>query len=236
MGKENGFVPIDEANTERIRFDVDLPPFVERTNVRANPERLEGWMRLGGISHLRVETFEGERVMESPAILGFDAQGNAYAGKSGTAVGDSNAIETNKHRRGYPYRDIRLKINVNELDRKIRDMNVRSSVPWANEINNSVSRAIRETGSKVLIEDQLRAEVFGTATYTYFLSQILLSQDESSALVLGSGLLMRSAMIIVLPDINGRHSFFVGPQLDRAALLQARTRLHKVVKGFEEKK
>lgn len=233
MGKESGFVPIDEANTERIRFDVDLPSFVNRTEVRVSPGRLESWMKLGGISHLRVETFEGERVVEGPNAVGFDAQGNAYAGKSGAALGRNDELETTKNRKVFPQRDIKLKINARGIDRNMRDANVRSSAPWANEINDSIARAIRETGSKVLIEDQLKAEVIASGTYTYFLSQVLLNQDEASALFLGFSMLLRNALIALTPNNNGRLSLFVGPQLDRVVLLQSRTRLQKAVKGFE---
>ena len=48
MSKENGFVPIDEANTDKIRFAVDLPPYLYRTLIRSNPERNEKLMRIGG--------------------------------------------------------------------------------------------------------------------------------------------------------------------------------------------
>lgn len=73
--QERGFVPIDEANSERLRFNLDLPHYLDRTRIRANPGRTESMMKLGGISHLRVDTFEADRVTSSPLIIGQSSEG-----------------------------------------------------------------------------------------------------------------------------------------------------------------
>lgn len=237
MSKESGFVPIDEANTDNIRFAIDLPPYLDRTKIKANPRRIETMMRIGGISHLRVETTEDEGESSYPEIVGFDSQGNAYAGKSTSKIKmqefetdiDGNALFSS------PQADLSVKLNINQASSLVAARDARSLKEWGDLLNNAISQGIRKTGDKVLIWENIKFDSAHLLVNGGF--QLYNNMDGFD---LGSSLDFYLAYKCVFYGMKGipffrkgdyRISLFMGPQLDRLAILQAKTRLQKIVIG-----
>ena len=236
MSKENGFVPIDEANTDKVRFAVDLPRYVDRTQIRANPIRIESFMRIGGISHLRVETFEGEQTLESPAIVGFDSQGSAYAGKVGTRTKTKEFdIDSSQDKgRGAPTASLTIKLDIAQINQGIVSEGVRSPSAWAKKIDKGISSGVRNTGSKVLIVENAKYDATPFALQVFWISRDMAQGDISGIVANFTILPVLVTAIGQLVGYNRRFSLILGPQLDRAALLQVRSRLQRVVRAHEK--
>lgn len=243
MSRENGgFVPIDEANSDKVRFAIDLPPYVDRYQIRANTPRIERLMRIGGINHLRVETFEGDRVSETPTILGFDTQGNAYAGKTGTSAKqkefDVNSSANNRKRGGSPTADVTIKLDITKINESVIQNNVRSSNAWAQRIDKGIGTGLRNAGSRVLLVENAKQfiQVYYLGNQAFWLANNLSQQDFEGVIFDITVLPILSQTILRYFYGQDRFSLIFGPQLDRAALLQVRSRLQRVVKSTEEMK
>lgn len=160
MSKESGFVPISEANTKRIRFAFDLPSYVDSTSVRANPELIEKWMNLGGISSLNVEFEEGDRVSESAIVAGVTPEGSAYMGKMSSSTKSEYDVDSQRTRfGGSPQRAVTVKLDVNKITESGATENVRSPHLWARKIDKGIAKGIRETGRKVLLKDNVKGDL-----------------------------------------------------------------------------
>lgn len=233
MRKESGFVPIDEANTDRVRFAVDLPSYVDRTQIRANPGRIESFMRIGGISHLRVETFEGERIQDSPAIVGFDSQGNAYAGRVGarTKTEEFNIDSSKDGKKGIPTASLTVKFDVAQINQGIVDEGVRSPSAWAKKLDRGILEGVRNSGSRVLLIENIKYDLLQMGVQSYLVSNSLVRGTLLGIAINVTILPLFTNTIGLVLGHNNRFSLVFGPQLDRAALLQARSRLQKVVKA-----
>lgn len=197
-------------------------------------------MRLGGINHLRVETFEGERVSESPMIVGFNEQGGAYAGKGGSTTIDEFEVESSRNRQpGSPTVDAVIKLEVGQISNILSRYNLRSNKAWAGKINQGLSRGVRQASNKPLLIDSIMPDLGVIGIHTYYLARDLVDQGVFETSELGYFLGTPAAVNLTFKAINKvtggnrRWSMFYGPQLDRAALLQVRTRLQKVVKSAE---
>lgn len=236
---ESNFVPINEASSDRVRFNIDLPPYIDRTQIRANIPRIERLMRIGGINHLRVETFEGDQVSESPTIVGFDSQGNAYAGKTGaTTIPKEFEVDSaaNSHR-GSPTADVKIKLDIRQINESIVNEGVRASREWARKIDKGVTTGLRNSGNKILLVENFKKNIFAGGTQAIILPIDIALQDLNNlifSLVWFSGVLQGGYSMLY----KGRHrwSILLGSQLDRAALLQVRSRLQRVVKASDELK
>ena len=60
MSAERGFTPIREVNSENVRFDVELPEFLNEDEIGVNVRNIETLLRIGGIEHLRVVSLPSE--------------------------------------------------------------------------------------------------------------------------------------------------------------------------------
>lgn len=177
MGKENGFVPIDEANTDKISFAVDLPPYLDRTLVRAHPERIESFMKLAGISKLGVETFEDDRYQEYPAVVGFGTDGSAYSGKTATKK-EQGDLNMNIHKRMFyeqPTAEVNIKIDIKQMADEVISQDLRSEGVWGNRIDKKVNSGIRESGNRVLLVENTLYDLDKLLFQGFFISRSVMS-------------------------------------------------------------
>jgi len=83
MIAEKGFVPLSEMedySDDHLAWRVPLPEYVPSDAIGLNVIRLKHLARLGGLGHLRVDTYDGERSVYQAELSGIDSQGNATAG------------------------------------------------------------------------------------------------------------------------------------------------------------
>lgn len=216
MGKENGFVPIDEANTERINFSLDLPAYIDRKRVFVNSDRLEGLMNLGGINNLRVEGYESAR-SESEKI---------------------EIVHSEDTDSGYcsPQRSLVVRVDVGKLIGN--SASIRSHTALGKELDTATKHGIRESASSVLLLDN---PIHDKLFLAFFAVDQLIRNIDSPDLVdiLESyGLIgLCAGVAYQLPLSKGKHRFSLtlGPQLDREILLQLRTRLQTLIQGSDDK-
>lgn len=233
---ERGFVPIDEVNTGKVRFAVDLPHYLDRTQIRANTERIESLMKLGGVAHLRIETYDDDRVASVPIILGHDSQGEAYAGKAASKSETKNITLERRRGRGSPKVNALAKIDIQAISAKASD-NLRSPEIFAREIDRAVLDAIRKAGNTSLVKqgfphDAYQLSIYGVNRLIFGLENAGSVEGFATDSLLMYGIL--SPIFGLIARVYGRHdrfSLFTGPQLDRWGVLQARTRLQHVVKA-----
>lgn len=243
MGKESGFIPIDEANTRNIRFAIDLPAYIDRTKIHANPGRIENIMNLGGISNLKVETYESDRVGETPAIVGFDQQGAAYSAKLGMAnkTEDNQVTRDRSNEYCSPGKNLVVRIGIQEAAARVAQTDVRSPEVWAKMFDASIKKGLRDTGNSVLLGENIKHDASLLVLHSIF--QLMNNWSDFNATksvedyFVVSMLLTGLNKVTDLAQITRKHrlSLFMGPQLDRAALLGVKTKIQKVVKSGESK-
>lgn len=92
MSKEQKFLPIDEIDNAKIRFDIPFPNKLDTEQIGINLKQILKLMRTGGIANLDVVgNWSQETSRFIPNIAGFNPQGNAYAAKS--AVGEAVPLQ-----------------------------------------------------------------------------------------------------------------------------------------------
>lgn len=164
--KEQGFIPISQAWTPKIRFDVNFPTYVNKEEIGVNLGRINLLRYLGGISHLRLVSVSGEENKEEhPQIIGFSSNGEAYAGKtrtSTTTTSSSTDSGLNRERSSggfvLPERwvDGIVKIDMKAATNKINSnrnwrKGTRDPEAWASIVDESLRKGINEIGVKHLI-------------------------------------------------------------------------------------
>jgi hypothetical protein len=52
----NKFIPIDQIQSDRVRVNLELPPFVPPSSIGINVGRITWLCNVAGINHIRVES------------------------------------------------------------------------------------------------------------------------------------------------------------------------------------
>jgi len=164
-GESSQFIPIEYANTSRVRFDVAMPEYVDAERIGVNLKAIHTLCRIGGISHLRVNGVAGDEPERSvPQILGFTQNGEAFAGKakvqeiapifdSGSLVeGPNDPIRAHSA----TWIDTQIKLNMDEISGRIQHEDkwvrgVRSPEAWAHYFNQAVKQGLSKEGTKHLV-------------------------------------------------------------------------------------
>lgn len=238
MAKSEKFIPIDEASTERVKFALDLPQYLDRNKIRSHAERIQSLMGLGGIKNLQVETFEADRVSASPLIVGRDSEGGGYAGKIGSPT-KSNTIESNGVI-GENQVDVRVGVDVQALAAKISNEGLKSEAVWAREIDRLVLQGIRAGSTESLLKKNVSFDLVTKSPVFGFATLLSATSNGFSEVVSPDDLLIRYSGLLPITYLSNKYlygnaqraSLVWGPQVDRWAILQARTRIQHVVKGF----
>ncbi len=170
-------------------------------------------------------------------------RGGAYAGKGGSTTIDEFEVESSRNRHlGSPTVDAVIKLEVGQISNILSRDNLRSDKAWANKINQALTKGIRQASTKPLVVDNIKHDLYLMLTHALAISINGVDNggftDDELVTAISVPLVVNLILIGVsnISDIERRLSMFYGPQLDRAALLQVRTRLQKVVKSAEELK
>jgi len=250
------YIPIEQASTPRVRFEIPLPQFLPEGLIRVNIPNVHHLCRIGGISHLRVGgTTKGEITKYVPSIIGMDAQGNALAGRS-TLKTSSDPIEsldmddspTSGPSFSRPHSATwvngAINLNMNEISETIRGENrwrrgVYSTEAWAHHLNKSLNEGIAEIGIRHLLMGFTRDSLIGTLM-SYMFMLVPIGQDltvETLAKNLTIGSLVFNGIDYLRYrkiDDGYRFSVFYGPQLDRALALKILSKTTPLVRDFSE--
>lgn len=241
---ERGFVPLPLAHTENIHFNLALPDYVAQERIGVNLRKISRLMNVVGIRRFEMEVVD-EANRSTPAIEGFDSQGNAFASITAERVPDVTTEKKSVPGSTFWKLDQQtdLKVRLSLINITERVANLRSEQSWAEEIDRAVKEALRKEGRKQLIFESVKRDLkFAAITLSARLTILhantfgLSLQDLDSvggvlsqyiALDIGRGIWKTTARLF---GNHPRFSFFLGPQFDRVALLQTMSRSRKTVK------
>ena len=258
---EKGFIPLrkveEEQPLDKVRITLNLPPLVDQDRIGVNLARIDSLCRLSGIENLIVLGKTDEETSKViPLVVGVNSDGSAVASKSlvKTDVPPYNSVFSGEE--GYmSSRNIKLRININvdEVAQRAAEakMGVRDPKVWAQNVDEGLRHSIRSVGTDNLIRNPDRF------TKGFYLISLPLNAGINSvsdlinnghlteqpaintmvfyALIRGVYLVSEVAQKIISKE-NIRYSVFIGPQLDRAAVLQLKTRTQKLVKDLHPDK
>jgi len=147
------YVPLDQAYTSRVRFDVTLPAYVDRRRIGVNVDRVDKLCKIGGIKHLTVTGTDGEVSSFTPTIVGSN-NGEAYAARKGAKTkAPTYSIDSEEHRAlldvmpGFRHTVATLNLNLTDTaDRVMKDSNkqgkVRDVEKWIPYLDDSLKKGL----------------------------------------------------------------------------------------------
>lgn len=253
---ENGITPIQHANTYRMRFAIPFPDYVDTSKIGVHVNKMERLLQIGGISHLRVcGNVDEETSRFTPMIVGYDSQGNAYAGKKGEKVSvpeftasedvsnpNLNISVTRPH--SATWKNGVINLNICEITERIRQekrwaRGVYDLEAWAHHLDGSIRKGISEIGVRHLAVG-LNRYGWVLAAFQYgLMGAFEIGGGSPSVETLAFRIPFVSAVLNTLDFIRFgnqeegfRWSVFYGPQFDRALLLKVMTTKGGLVKSL----
>lgn len=252
MSIENKFIPIAEANTRFVRTDLSLP-FNQEEKIGLNIQRLHALMQIGGACSLKIindSTNETSSVQSS--VLGFDTQGNAFAGKSKMNNVPISSSEMRDQYDWYIEKQARwinldIKINTEEIKQRLLQSGKIVTEPknWSISIDQSLKRQIAKNCGEHLIGHFNIKDKLYTGFLLSMCSLPLLITDfpNSRSLTTYLSFFIRQSMIWTVFDSlrygvekshqGRRASIFYGFEFDRLALLYLLTNTSTLAKNLE---
>lgn len=234
------YIPLPELESPSFRFAVTLPNFVDPRSFGINLKRVGLLCRLGGIGHLRVVSLtEQETSSYVPTIAGFDAQGNAYAAKTGLKTStplytvdsreNSDGILAQKWVNGV------IKINIDETANRILSETrwsngVNMPDAWAYHLNRSIRGGIEDIGIKHLVIGFNKMDLVSN-----FIVIASIASGNNALLGYVPWLFWFNVVMPYAMRTYGdfrRSLFLSGPQLDRALLLKLISSRSTLVKNI----
>lgn len=247
-----GYQPLSEAElgTPRIDFALNLPEYLNTDKIGINVRRIHMMMRLGGIRSLTIEGKSGETETVTPSIVGGNEEG-AVAGTRAIIkkVPKSMSLRSNESGdREYnslasKWTDARVIVNLSQMQDELSQAGqLRSEKAWAKEINKAITKELTEQGTKHLLMDMEFWDYFDVAAslgYTGVSTSFHLEEGPLGAIRrlllynLGMNIMNRYVFgrkYARYNDDGYRWSAFVGPQFDRAVILQTMAKSGRVAK------
>jgi len=240
MERNNSFIPLSEAQTERLRINLRLP-FKLEEEIGLNVRRIQTLLQIGGIKCLKIKNDESlERSKSNMTVVGIGGRGEALAGiarsqdipLSKLCLTGSN--ETDCKQAKWLHAEICL--NTEEIKTKLLNnaKDVRKSGNWVRFIDKILKSNILKAGSQHLLGDLTTLDVIDSCThyaavlYFYFNWPVFLGGPRSR-----EGLTIIIALsafrnLVFLPATLGgfeqpmfgrRYSLFSGFEPDRALIL-----------------
>lgn len=248
----NKFIPILKANTENNRFDIPFPDYIKSEFIGVNVKALTKLLRIGGISHLRVD---GETSQFTPTIVGHDLYGNSYAGNKGQSITipEFTTSEDETHKIVDPslskphsatWKNALITLNSNEMAERIRSekkwkKGIHSTEAWSFHLDKVIRDGITRIGVNHLTLG-LNKQNWASVVFQYvFMGGWEILEGHPSV----------EGMIFRVPTVSGilnlmdyfkyrnkddgyRWSAFYGPQIDRAIILKFMTSKTTLVKNL----
>ena len=158
MTERKEYVPMPDANTDRVRTAATLPFHLEQ-QIGLNIGRIETLLQIGGIANLKISSdHQGERSQVVGQIVGTGFDGSAVAGKF-----LCETVETVENKFAYNgsiikakaarWADMEIILNIPEMTQKIlyQDKKVNDAKNWVTELNRALRDSIRKEGIKHLV-------------------------------------------------------------------------------------
>lgn len=258
MNAERGFVPIADAQSERVFIKISFPEFVEDQKIGVNVREIHRLCQIGGIKRLGVigiDDLDTSRAV--PQVLGFNEQGSAYIGKavskqetpfSQSHTGDSQGFYHTER-----WADALIAVNMTELKERIAhdkrwSEGVCSPAAWSYYLDKGIKDGISNEGALQLLSLNPKARLamfafviavdasMGPENIFLFHPHLLKIPDPVSLYFANSfawNTLERLVGRVISNRNNSRFTLFYGPEVDRAVLLKILTKTRTLVKQIE---
>lgn len=152
---DSQLTPLPDAQTDRIKSDINLPHFLKPEQIGLNTKAIERLLQLAGFNRLIITTKATDTSQTEVMPLGHTKNGKgageAYAGK---ARMDTVPIQTHEVRkaddfdRNQTWPDLVVDINLEEIRQNSQEIiqNLRDIKLWAQEINDALIQAVLSAG------------------------------------------------------------------------------------------
>ncbi|OGE02585.1 hypothetical protein A3G16_03605 [Candidatus Curtissbacteria bacterium RIFCSPLOWO2_12_FULL_41_16] len=258
---ERGFIPITEAQSERVRFQVGLPDFVDQDRIGVNLREIQRLCQIGGIHRLVVLGVEDLDTSKTvPQILGFNSQGSTYMGKAASKADVSPSESFSApgwEGKSHPqqWSDALIAVNMNQVRDRIGNdkrwsEGIRSPKAWSHYLNRGIKDGISKEGIAQLLNLRNKVDLAIFAAFVgaaatdavplprWFDPHIPSVREAIQAYFTWSitwNVIERfmDGKRPFLSDGNNRYTAFYGPEVDRAVLLKVLTKTRTLVKQIE---
>jgi len=245
------YVPITEANTDRIFLAPKLPEYVKAEKIGIDVERITRLCDLGGIERLFLAgKNDGETSKVEVGIGKLSANGEATA----TAATKTTIEPTHKSYslvngdpgpHSFCWTDALITMNTKEINQRIIEdrrwtRGVRDINAWSNYIDNCLRGGISEVGTRHLTVGLSNANWLNLGIQVAIGTGMEIAMGPSVTTTI-TRIFIVSAMLNALNfmlykdslDTKYRFSLFYGPQIDRAILLWVLSKNKRLVTSLE---
>lgn len=241
--------PITEAyrNSERIRFNVPLPGWVDTDKIGINIFKTERLMHMGGIKKLLIaKSANDDETTSMPVTLGIAPDGSAYAGRVGakekTPAFESESEGANRSfvTQNHSWTNLKISLNLHEIESRLlkSNANLRQAESWTKPLDEIVRTGIRQAGTKHLLTlnpaqkfwalfINLSSPLIDLPRYVSMgdPQKIALQIARSVAInFLIWSIMQKGFGLLIDPKYYYRISLFPGYEIDRALILQLMAR------------
>jgi hypothetical protein len=188
MSNSNNIMTVEELQgyrSENLAWDLTLPEYVPSDRIAVNIGLLGRVAHLGGIQHVRVGFFDGDRNNSQPDIVNVGEDGSATAGMR-TVKTKSNAIRTGINNGDvsssyseYWWADVNLDVNAVDLGDKVvahndQEGSMRDPKAWSHYLNKDLKK-----GLSTVTRNQLLDNVSGISKIIFGAAVLIIPFDAS---------------------------------------------------------
>ena len=167
---ERGFTPLPEVESEKVRFSIKLPDYIDPNEIGVNVSGIETLCRIGAIRHLRVEgSYNKQDHITDIAVMGVGNSGAAYMGGLASAESSLHKEVSEEMDPNYiPYlgrwASGKITIDMQSIANKLGENNrweggVRSTKGWSHHLNKAVKEGIANIGTEHLVYGLTKKEL-----------------------------------------------------------------------------
>lgn len=189
MERNQNLVPIEEAlhYSDRVRFNLPLPSWVETENIGVDLKRTEWLMNSGGIKDIKIRWLENGNTSSSmPVMAGVNPDGSLLAGAAKTQAANLSEFTTSDQEKltlfkNNDWTSLTVLLNRDEIQNRIsnKDGNLKNAGSWVPHIDKALREDIGKAGREHLLSDfELRQKII--AGFFYIDTVLLSSADMSS--------------------------------------------------------
>lgn len=251
MGRiESGFIPLTEAQTDRITVRIATPPWIRPEGVGLHVDRLTRIMDVAAIDNITLCTSDTDAGRADIAIVGSNSHGGAYAGGVSNRNADSEYnFKSQESRKINPLippslEEASISINMQSIARKL-DGDLESNKRWVSQMDKSVRKGLRQRATRFLMVENTKNDIPALKVSAIFFGAVEGIMGIHEPGLIDLGYLAATSFCVNITIINTaekgkvisdrRFSLFPGPQVDRAAIIQVLARTQKLLTPIENK-
>lgn len=243
---------LDGYRSDGLSWNLAVPEYVPAGQVGVNVDLLGRVARLGGIGHVTIGAYAGDRSHYEPEASSIAPDGTGTASLKGTQV-KAEAVradigvdgQANESDSEYWWSDAVIDVNTTELQGKISDRgDLRDARLWSRYLNADIKRGLSTVTQQQLLGNvSISSKLYaGMAAFlTVAFSPTYFSARDVPEAVLGFSTAVQFVTSYVSQYEHGPHltdrrlSLIPGYQLDRLAVAQVMLRTRRLVKPLKTK-